>query len=153
MLKDQMDRAREKQAAVAAQAKPESKPRSMIPGRGSARGSGRLRVYGKRARVDSGDEEEENKDREDAPNAKRAKVVPPEDTAKPIFVQPALLTGATLKDYQLEGVAWMVSLWENGISGILGELYCPAYKKLLLTAVIADEMGLGKVYLFPYRST
>lgn len=126
MLKDQMDRAREKQAAVAAQAKPKSKPRSMVPGRGPARGTGRLRVYGKRARVDSGDEEED-KDSEDAPNAKRAKVVPPEDTAKPIFVQPALLTGATLKDYQLEGVAWMVSLWENGISGIL-----------------ADEMGLGK---------
>ena len=152
MLKDQMDRAREKQAAVAAQAKPKSKPRSMVPGRGPARGTGRLRVYGKRARVDSGDEEED-KDSEDAPNAKRAKVVPPEDTAKPIFVQPALLTGATLKDYQLEGVAWMVSLWENGISGMLGGLYCPAYKKLVLTAVIADEMGLGKVCPFSYLST
>ncbi|OCH85851.1 hypothetical protein OBBRIDRAFT_739131 [Obba rivulosa] len=43
------------------------------------------------------------------------------------FKQPALVTGATLKDYQLEGVAWMVGLYRNGISGIL-----------------ADEMGLGK---------
>ncbi|KAL6306502.1 SNF2 family N-terminal domain-containing protein [Sparassis latifolia] len=43
------------------------------------------------------------------------------------FVQPALVTGATLRDYQLEGVAWMVGLYQSGISGIL-----------------ADEMGLGK---------
>ncbi|KAH9943620.1 SNF2 family N-terminal domain-containing protein [Amylocystis lapponica] len=43
------------------------------------------------------------------------------------FVQPVLVTGATLKDYQLEGVAWMAGLYQNGISGIL-----------------ADEMGLGK---------
>ncbi|KAI0643363.1 SNF2 family N-terminal domain-containing protein [Trametes meyenii] len=45
----------------------------------------------------------------------------------PAFKQPALLTGATLKDYQLQGVAWMAGLHKNGISGIL-----------------ADEMGLGK---------
>lgn len=42
--------------------------------------------------------------------------------------QPALITGATLKSYQLAGVQWMVSLYENGLNGIL-----------------ADEMGLGKV--------
>lgn len=42
-------------------------------------------------------------------------------------LQPALLTGVTLKDYQLEGLAWLVSLFENGLNGIL-----------------ADEMGLGK---------
>lgn len=36
------------------------------------------------------------------------------------FQQPAEITGGTLKDYQLDGVAWMVSLYENGISGILG---------------------------------
>jgi ATP-dependent DNA helicase len=48
--------------------------------------------------------------------------------SKPIFVQPALLSkGCTLKDYQLEGVRWLTSLFENGVSGIL-----------------ADEMGLGK---------
>ena len=37
--------------------------------------------------------------------------------------QPALVTGGTLKEYQLEGVAWMASLWENGISGILGRSF------------------------------
>ena len=47
--------------------------------------------------------------------------------SKPIFIQPKnLSSGCKLKDYQLEGVRWLVSLYENGVSGIL-----------------ADEMGLG----------
>lgn len=41
--------------------------------------------------------------------------------------QPSLLTGAVMKDYQLEGLEWLISLYENGLNGIL-----------------ADEMGLGK---------
>ncbi|KAF7423005.1 hypothetical protein PC9H_011169 [Pleurotus ostreatus] len=44
-----------------------------------------------------------------------------------IFPQPGLITGAKMKNYQLEGLQWMVALHQNGISGILG-----------------DEMGLGK---------
>ena len=47
---------------------------------------------------------------------------------RPIFIQPEILAdGCKLKDYQLEGVRWLLSLYENGVSGILG-----------------DEMGLGK---------
>jgi len=42
------------------------------------------------------------------------------------FWQPPNLKG-TLKDYQLEGLRWLTTLYENGLSGIL-----------------ADEMGLGK---------
>lgn len=42
------------------------------------------------------------------------------------FQQPANLSGGRLMQYQLEGLQWLISLWENGISGIL-----------------ADEMGLG----------
>lgn len=50
------------------------------------------------------------------------------NTEKPIFIQPAnLANGCKLKNYQLEGVRWLASLYENGVSGIL-----------------ADEMGLGK---------
>lgn len=46
--------------------------------------------------------------------------------SRPIFVQPKnLAAGCVLKDYQLEGVRWLASLYENGVSGIL-----------------ADEMGL-----------
>ena len=43
------------------------------------------------------------------------------------FTQPASITGGKLKQYQLEGVEWLASLYENGLNGIL-----------------ADEMGLGK---------
>lgn len=41
--------------------------------------------------------------------------------------QPALVTGASMKDYQIDGFEWLVGLYENGLNGIL-----------------ADEMGLGK---------
>ncbi|EXJ80412.1 hypothetical protein A1O1_08557 [Capronia coronata CBS 617.96] len=41
--------------------------------------------------------------------------------------QPAMLVGGTLKEYQLKGLQWMISLFNNNLNGIL-----------------ADEMGLGK---------
>jgi SNF2 family DNA or RNA helicase len=42
--------------------------------------------------------------------------------SKPIFLQPPnLADGCVLKDYQLEGVRWLVSLFENGVSGILAD--------------------------------
>jgi hypothetical protein len=41
-----------------------------------------------------------------------------------------------LRDYQLQGVRWMISLWNNGLNGIL-----------------ADQMGLGKtVRIFPVKA-
>lgn len=47
-----------------------------------------------------------------------------EEGVKPlVFEQPKLITGARLKNYQLEGLQWMVSLDKNGISGILGPLF------------------------------
>jgi SNF2 family DNA or RNA helicase len=45
-----------------------------------------------------------------------------------LTVQPSTLKGPfKMRDYQLDGLNWMVSLYETGINGIL-----------------ADEMGLGK---------
>lgn len=44
-----------------------------------------------------------------------------------IKVQPGLLVGGTLKEYQVKGLQWMISLYNNNLNGIL-----------------ADEMGLGK---------
>ncbi|KAI9671696.1 MAG: hypothetical protein M1831_003224 [Alyxoria varia] len=41
--------------------------------------------------------------------------------------QPDLLSGGVMRGYQLEGLEWLTSLYENGLNGIL-----------------ADEMGLGK---------
>ena len=38
-----------------------------------------------------------------------------------------LVTGGELRSYQLKGVRWLVSLYQNGLNGIL-----------------ADQMGLGK---------
>ena len=52
--------------------------------------------------------------------------------------QPSEITGAILRDYQLQGVAWMAGLYQNNMNGIL-----------------ADEMGLGFVIhllLFFYSS-
>lgn len=41
--------------------------------------------------------------------------------------QPDVVTGGLMRTYQLEGLEWLTSLYENGLNGIL-----------------ADEMGLGK---------
>lgn len=55
----------------------------------------------------------ESDEEEDRPNVK-------EEEEEESFQQSSLISGGTLKGYQLEGVAWMATLWENGISGILG---------------------------------
>lgn len=47
--------------------------------------------------------------------------------AQPSFLQPPNMVGGVMMDHQLEGLQWLLSLWENGLNGIL-----------------ADEMGLGK---------
>ena len=44
-----------------------------------------------------------------------------------VTAQPAMLVGGTLKEYQIKGLQWMISLYNNNLNGIL-----------------ADEMGLGK---------
>ncbi|GAA5997132.1 hypothetical protein JCM5350_005626 [Sporobolomyces pararoseus] len=44
-----------------------------------------------------------------------------------VTAQPSILVGGELKGYQLKGLEWMVSLYNNHVNGIL-----------------ADEMGLGK---------
>jgi ATP-dependent helicase STH1/SNF2 len=44
-----------------------------------------------------------------------------------VHAQPTILVGGTLKEYQLKGLQWMISLYNNNLNGIL-----------------ADEMGLGK---------
>lgn len=44
-----------------------------------------------------------------------------------VAIQPSILVGGTLKEYQIKGLQWMISLYNNNLNGIL-----------------ADEMGLGK---------
>ena len=50
--------------------------------------------------------------------------------------QSALLIGGMLKPYQVQGLEWLVSLYNNNLNGIL-----------------ADEMGLGKVMEATLRSS
>ena len=42
-------------------------------------------------------------------------------------IQPSVITGGKMREYQLQGLNWLIHLYDNGINGIL-----------------ADEMGLGK---------
>ncbi|KAJ4459900.1 putative SWI/SNF chromatin-remodeling complex subunit snf22 [Paratrimastix pyriformis] len=58
---------------------------------------------------------------------KKPKEAPKAIGEKAITQQPAFLIGGTLRDYQVEGIRWMVGQYRNGLGGILG-----------------DEMGLGK---------
>jgi SWI/SNF-related matrix-associated actin-dependent regulator of chromatin subfamily A member 5 len=48
-------------------------------------------------------------------------------TAVRVSASPAWIHGGTMRDYQVDGLNWMIQLYENGVNGIL-----------------ADEMGLGK---------
>lgn len=50
-----------------------------------------------------------------------------EDEAFVFHESPPYVRGGTMRDYQIQGLNWMISLYQNGINGIL-----------------ADEMGLGK---------
>ena len=53
-----------------------------------------------------------------------------EETEDQVFTfreSPGYVQGGTMKDYQIQGLNWLISLYHNGINGIL-----------------ADEMGLGK---------
>lgn len=89
--------------------------------------------------------------------------------AKVIFVQPQnLADGCVLKDYQLEGVRWLSSLFENGVSGILaGTLLLsscifhvastkvtePLIASLFSYSILCiDEMGLVRLLLNSYES-
>ena len=115
LLKEQMEQARVRFARTRA------KPKSAAAKSAS---SARRVASRKRARVVSGSEDERESKRakaHDGLGGEGEAAAAGEKTEQPSFVQPVLLSGATLKDYQLEGVAWMAGLHGNGISGILGE--------------------------------
>ncbi|KAJ3108454.1 hypothetical protein HDU97_001161 [Phlyctochytrium planicorne] len=62
-------------------------------------------------------------DMDDAPGEAKEALPPAERSHR----QPSLITGCTMREYQIIGTEWLISLWEQGLNGIL-----------------ADEMGLGK---------
>ncbi|KPI36911.1 Chromatin structure-remodeling complex subunit snf21 [Cyphellophora attinorum] len=73
----------------------------------------------------SEDEVDEESDAEDGPKVDYYAVA--HRIKEEVNIQPSILVGGTLKEYQLKGLQWMISLFNNNLNGIL-----------------ADEMGLGK---------
>jgi hypothetical protein len=71
----------------------------------------RARGRGRHAR-DEGDEDEELlKDEEGLGGA----------GVHRLTVQPSILTGGTLREYQMQGLNWLIHLYDNGINGILAD--------------------------------
>ncbi|KAJ7155165.1 SNF2 family DNA-dependent ATPase, partial [Mycena filopes] len=153
ILKRQMDEAR---AAFALKAKTlsasntntDSKSKAKSPAKptrkGGKTGKGRGRAA-KRQRVE--ESEDDDDDGATAPDTAGAGAGETEGDTEPTaaFPQPHLVTGVRMKDYQLEGLQWMLGLDEQGISGILGALRwrCFCFSSFCFVS-FPDEMGLGK---------
>lgn len=82
--------------------------------------------YGETFEVDSSDSDAEE-DEEGGAGGKIDYYQVAHRIKEEITQQPSILVGGTLKEYQLKGLQWMISLYNNNLNGIL-----------------ADEMGLGK---------
>ncbi|KAK5109499.1 hypothetical protein LTR62_006951 [Meristemomyces frigidus] len=85
---------------------------------------------GRRFGADQMPEEEPEEEEPDSEDENKTKVDYYEVAHKhkeEVYVQSSNLVGGTLKEYQLKGLQWMISLYNNNLNGIL-----------------ADEMGLGK---------
>lgn len=126
LLGEQMDKEKRTSALRAAMAM-SSKPKSTNASTTTRRRGALQRAPRKRPRCSDLEPEHNTKDADEVKEEATNPDANDPSAPRPKFLQPSLITGATLKDYQLDGVEWMVSLDKNGVSGIL-----------------ADEMGLGK---------
>ncbi|KAJ1419033.1 SNF2-related, N-terminal domain [Sesbania bispinosa] len=101
----------------------ESKPAAKKKGRGSKRKKASQCNTGKAKRAVAAmlTRSKENERTEDMNMSEEERMEKEQKELMP------LLTGGKLKSYQLKGVKWLISLWQNGLNGIL-----------------ADQMGLGK---------
>ena len=72
----------------------------------------RARGRGRHAR-DEADEDEELLKDEEAGGGMAA--------VHRLQVQPSILTGGTLREYQMQGLNWLIHLYDNGINGILAD--------------------------------
>ena len=91
-------------------------------------------AYGNKRAEKSGDEAEDDQNKTDAEmiknnmrNTSKIYYKITHSIQEEIKDQPSILTGGKLKSYQMFGLNWMISLYNNNLNGIL-----------------ADEMGLGK---------
>jgi ATP-dependent helicase STH1/SNF2 len=83
--------------------------------------------YGSEQVQEEEEDEEEEMDSEDESKPKVDYYEVAHKIKEEIHAQSSNLVGGTLKEYQLKGLQWMISLYNNHLNGIL-----------------ADEMGLGK---------
>ena len=91
-------------------------------------------AYGNKRAEKSGDEAEDDQNKTDAEmiknnmrNTSKIYYKITHSIQEEIKDQPTILNGGKLKSYQMFGLNWMISLYNNNLNGIL-----------------ADEMGLGK---------
>ncbi|KAI0389325.1 SNF2 family N-terminal domain-containing protein [Xylariaceae sp. FL0594] len=73
------------------------------------------------------DEDDESYEDEEDPDRKIDYYAVAHRVREEVTEQASILVGGTLKEYQIKGLQWMISLYNNNLNGIL-----------------ADEMGLGK---------
>ncbi|EPS42286.1 hypothetical protein H072_3739 [Dactylellina haptotyla CBS 200.50] len=83
--------------------------------------------YGRPEGYVSEDEESEEEEEDEESSKKVDYYSVAHRIKETVTEQPSILVGGKLKDYQIKGLQWMVSLFNNNLNGIL-----------------ADEMGLGK---------
>ncbi|KAK6349608.1 hypothetical protein TWF696_005892 [Orbilia brochopaga] len=83
--------------------------------------------YGRPEGYISEDESDEDEDEDEESSKKVDYYAVAHRIKETVTEQPSILVGGRLKEYQLKGLQWMVSLFNNNLNGIL-----------------ADEMGLGK---------
>lgn len=117
---------------------PKPKPKAKAKPRGNQTRRRQSQSGRKRLRVDDDDGSDDETD------TKRAKLDDDNEVeAPPKFKQSSLITGATLKDYQLDGVEWMVSLDQNGASGILGlfSIHCCVKRSLTRMSCFSRRDG------------
>lgn len=82
-----------------------------------------------------------NETEEAAASLSSAVTATPVKRAKETIAQPPNLVGGQLMPHQLEGLQWLLSLWENGLNGIL------AGKKILLFSSFTRICALTGCFL------
>lgn len=61
-----------------------------------------------------------------------------------IAAQPNILVGGSLKEYQLKGLQWMVSLYNNKLNGILADEMVSSVVTFVRRCLMSNHQGLGK---------
>jgi len=75
-----------------------------------------------------------------------------------LMVQPSIIVGGKMRDYQMQGLNWLIHLYDNGINGILADEMVDL-SKVGLGRLTVWSQGLGKTlqtiallaYLYEYR--